>query len=111
MNVKNINDEVKMQQWIGRIKECRESGKTVKSWCKENGICEQTYYAWLKKIRTLAVENGMVPNVHSFVPVPLEKKNENDYDVICITKGKIKIELPSNINESTLMNMIKLLLC
>lgn len=53
----------------------------------------------------------MVPNVHSFVPVPLENKNENDYDVICITKGKIKIELPSNINESTLMNMIKLLLC
>lgn len=65
----------------------------------------------LKNIRTLTVENRMVPNVHSFVPVPLENKNENDYDIICISKGRIKIELPSNINESTLMNMIKLLLC
>lgn len=26
------------------IAECRSSGMTVKSWCKANGICEQSYY-------------------------------------------------------------------
>ena len=88
MNVTNINDEVKAKQWIGRINEYRESWKTIKAWCKENGVCEQTYYVWLTKIRILAVENGIDQNVQSFVSVAVEKMNENDYEEKCIKNGK-----------------------
>jgi hypothetical protein len=33
------------------INECRQSGLTVKDWCKENGIYVKTYYNRMKKVR------------------------------------------------------------
>lgn len=35
-------------EWVGKITVCRNSGQPVKTWCKENVVCEQTYYKWLK---------------------------------------------------------------
>lgn len=58
MNVQSINNDIKTKQWMKTIKECRESGLLVKTWCKQNNVCEQTYYKWLKKLRTMAVESG-----------------------------------------------------
>ena len=58
MNVQSINNDLKTKQRMKTIKECRESGLPVKTWCKQNNVCEQTYYKWLKKLRTMAVESG-----------------------------------------------------
>ena len=44
------NSQHKLVLWAGRIAACRSSGQTVKAWCKENGICEQTYYRWQKRL-------------------------------------------------------------
>lgn len=44
----------KMAEWAARISERRSSGQSVKSWCKENGVCEQTYYKWQRKLFSLA---------------------------------------------------------
>ena len=33
---------------------------TVKTWCRENGVCEQTYYKWLKRLVTIAQEQQKV---------------------------------------------------
>ncbi len=49
-----LNVQNKMAEWAARISECRSSGKSVKSWCKENGVCEQTYYKWQRKLFALA---------------------------------------------------------
>ena len=45
--------EVRLQYWKNIISLCHErpSGQTAKQWLKENGICEQTYYSWQRKIR------------------------------------------------------------
>ena len=47
--LQTINQQNKLALWAGRISECRSSGQNVKVWCKENGICEQTYYRWQKR--------------------------------------------------------------
>ena len=39
------------ERWRQRITECRSSGMSVKNWCDANGLCEQTYYKYLKKFR------------------------------------------------------------
>lgn len=44
------NTQNKLTLWAGRISECRSSGQKVKDWCWENGICEQTYYKWQKRL-------------------------------------------------------------
>lgn len=45
--------EVRKQYGKNIITQClqRPEGMTVKQWLEDNGICEQTYYRWLKRIR------------------------------------------------------------
>jgi hypothetical protein len=50
----------KLAEWSGKITACRNSGQPVKSWCKENGVCEQTYYKWLKRLVNMAQEQQKV---------------------------------------------------
>ena len=58
MTVQELTENEKYKFWYFKIKECKESGLPVKTWCKQNNVCEQTYYKWLKKLRTMAVESG-----------------------------------------------------
>ncbi len=39
-----------LQLWNNRVMECRNSGKSVSVWCKENGINIKTYYYWQKRV-------------------------------------------------------------
>ena len=52
--LQQLNEQNKLAMWAGRISECRNSGLTVKRWCKENGVGEQTYYKWQKRVFALA---------------------------------------------------------
>jgi hypothetical protein len=56
MDVQKVTHEIRLQQWIGIIKECRGSGKSVKSWCKEKGISEKGYFYWQRRVREAACQ-------------------------------------------------------
>ena len=45
-DLQTLNGQNKLALWAGQILECRSSGQKVKAWCRENGVCEQTYYKW-----------------------------------------------------------------
>ncbi len=49
-----LNMQNKMAEWAARISERRDSGQSVRNRCKENGICEQIYYKWQRKLFALA---------------------------------------------------------
>lgn len=68
--VTKVSNDIKTKLWIEKIQSCKTSGMTVRKWCKENKICEQTYYKWLKKLKTIAIENNLV-EVPRFIPVPV----------------------------------------
>ena len=64
-----LNGPYKLALWAGRISACRNSGQNVKVWCRENGVCEQTYYKWQRRIfekkqAQQAVRFGEVTPVH-----------------------------------------------
>jgi len=50
MDVQKIAHEVRLQQWERMVQECRNSGKTIKTWCAENSINIKTYYHWQKLV-------------------------------------------------------------
>ena len=58
--LREITARNKLAEWAGKITACRSSGLPVKTWCKENGVCEQTYYKWLKRLVTMAQEQQEV---------------------------------------------------
>ena len=53
-DLQTVNQQNKLALWAGRISECRNSGQNVKSWCRENGVCEQTYYKWQRRLFEMA---------------------------------------------------------
>lgn len=50
MTIYEIQNAQKTPIWKQRIIECRSSGKSVKDWCKEQGLDFTTYYRWERKI-------------------------------------------------------------
>ena len=48
--VTKVRKYLKREQWLALISDCQSSGMTVTAWCKQNDICEQTYYRNLKKL-------------------------------------------------------------
>lgn len=55
--------EVRLQHWKNIISQCqsRPDGQTAKQWLAENGICEQTYYLWQRRIRQETYELMTAP--------------------------------------------------
>lgn len=53
-DLQTLNGQNKLALWAGRISECRGSGRRVKDWCRENGVCEQTYYKWQRRLFEMA---------------------------------------------------------
>ena len=46
----------KAEEWAERIAAQQQSGKSVKQFCKEQGLTECSFYAWRKRVQ----ENGPV---------------------------------------------------
>jgi transposase-like protein len=56
LDTREIARGYRLAHWTQIIREHRESGKTVKAYCERNGIRENTYYYWQKKIREALCE-------------------------------------------------------
>ena len=48
--LQTLNQQNKLTLWSERISACRDSGQSVKTWCKDHNICEATFYKWQKKL-------------------------------------------------------------
>ena len=51
--LRQLNEQNKLAVWAERVTECRNSGQSVLAWCKEHGICSQTYYKWQNWLFTM----------------------------------------------------------
>jgi transposase-like protein len=122
MNTQKVTQEYRMNQWIGIIRECRESGQTVISWCKEHDIDTRKYYYWLQKIRAAACKT--LPPINkegSIVPVETHESSlstlvestqvykEAAVADIVIRLGSAVLEIHNNASASLIENAIKAL--
>ena len=74
MDVQVVTHEVRLQKWIGIVKSCRSSGKTIKVWCEDNDINLKSYYYWQRKVcletcREIEVVQKSIPEV-----LPIKEK-------------------------------------
>ena len=49
-NLQEFNANKNLLEWSERIASCRNSGMSVKDWCKANGIPLSTYYNQQRKV-------------------------------------------------------------
>ena len=59
--VQELKHAAKVQEWSGRVAECRSSGIGVKAWCREHGIALKTYYNWERQIVKEATQQYALP--------------------------------------------------
>jgi hypothetical protein len=68
--------EPKREHWSKLIAEQEASGKTIRAFCKERGIAEQSVYSWRKRLRkTESVQFAVLNPVASAVPLELYLAN------------------------------------
>ena len=110
MDVQKISQNVRLQEWMARIKESKESGLSINEWCRQNNIQTGSYYYWLNKIRNLACECAQESNemslvkvaIESQLPAPVENKIESSDTVAVLVKNGVRIELTNSISKDLL---------
>ena len=45
-----VSRQERLDTWTSRIMECRNSGMSIRAWCRENGFSEKTYYYWQRRL-------------------------------------------------------------
>ena len=71
--LQTMNGQNKPALWAERVSACRSSALSVRAWCKENDICEQTYYRWQRKPPSPLCDIGNGRGGHSCPPLPFPK--------------------------------------
>jgi hypothetical protein len=56
MKVQTAKRMVRLQEWVTQINECKQSGKNVKQWCKENCLSTSAFYNRMRVVREEMLE-------------------------------------------------------
>ena len=92
-----IKTEVREKNWEEMSLACRQSGLSVKEWCRQNGINASTYYARLRKLR-----ENVCRHLESIEPgTPQFPKSE-----IKISSGEILVTIPSDASAETISTVL-----
>jgi transposase-like protein len=68
MDTRKFTGEFRLSYWSGITRERIESGLSVKAYCENAGIHENTYYYWQKKLREAAC--GQLAELQAINPPP-----------------------------------------
>lgn len=105
-----------LKLWRGRVMECRNSGKTIAVWCKENGINIKTYYFWQKRVwdketqTLIQSEQNQMPQSEpvQFAQVNLGMGMETSFDAdIVIRKDDWTVEIRNTANPALLSTVLQ----
>lgn len=106
---KHLNHE----QWKAIITDCRSSGMTTTAWCKANGICEQTYYKHLKKLREEMIESfpSLVPTANTEKPAIFKKLEvqtpvPNTQAAVIIRLNGVTVEVNEGTSQQTIQAVL-----
>ena len=104
--LQQLNVQTKVAMWAERISACRNNGLNVKSWCKENGVCEQTYYKWQKKIFAMAKAQQEL----QFAEVtPVIPSNGSGQIALSIHAGGIAADIHNGADPATVEAVLRIL--
>ena len=103
-----------------RVTACRSSGLSVKAWCRQEGICVQTYYRWEREVvgrvstkeaqesRELSIKSGGTGIAATFeeVPITMYAKTERNRLIAVVKSGQTEVELYEGASEELLSAII-----
>jgi len=118
LNTKEATRQYRLNQWIEIIQECRSSGQTIGSWCAAHNVKPQSYYYWLKIVRTAACESlpALKSDNQQIVAVKMpshlttsEPKVQNYASHVILRVGTVALELHNGATTDLIENTLKAL--
>ena len=105
-NLQALNTQNKAAEWAAKIAERRSSGQSVKSWCKENGVCEQTYYKWQRKLFAMAKAQQET----QFAEItPISSMCNEARGAVTVRIGSIAVEIQSGADLATVETVLRIM--
>lgn len=99
------NEQNKLALWAERVKACRSSGRTVKDWCKESGIREQTYYRWQKRLFEMARQQ----QEGRFAEITPERVEHVDGIAVTVRVAGAEVDIRSGADAATVETVLRVL--
>ena len=108
-NILEIRTKVRMAQWQTIIKECKESGMSVRKFCEDRNISWHAYYYWLRKIREYITKPQPAETEFVQLPSPVEVAVPANSGTITIHVGRMSVEVEGNVNKASLKTVLNVL--
>ena len=116
MDTREIATEYRMSQWAQILRERKESGLSVRAYCKTAGIHENKYFYWQKKLREAACEDiqkttpketgAAAPNGWAICEI---EKAETERGTVYIEIGKSRITVTADTDRALLSKACQVL--
>ena len=91
-----VNQQQKLGEWAERVSACRNSGLSVRAWCQENEVCEQTYYRWQRRLYELAQNQAE----NRFAEITPQAKNRSDI-AVTVQIGGVELAVHNGADAAT----------
>jgi len=107
--------KIRLSQWAEMVRECKQSGMTVRAWCIENGMNEKAYFYRQRRVRRALAEIGEsgLPVLQSgnFAKVPVARVTSSDRNpVTAINVNGIKVDIYENADVKNIKQSLKAVL-
>jgi transposase-like protein len=102
-----INNDLR-SLWAQRLAEYESSGESIKNWCEKQGVRENQFYYWRKKLREEKTENDTVVK---WLSLGIDNNNRTGLasDFIAVQIGQVKIEIRKGFNQHLFREIIQVL--
>ena len=97
-----VNQQRKLSEWAKRVTACRSSGQSVKTWCRENGVSEQTYYKWQRRLYELAQNQ----QENRFAEITPQAKNRSDI-AVTVQIGDVEMAIHNGADAATVEAVLR----
>jgi len=115
MDTRKIAGELRLGHWAGNMRERKDSGLSVRRWCREQGISEKTYYYWQRKLRESACErlaqgndSALVPATPAFAQIQLPKESSGDGNITIRLSGA-EVEITGHASAEVVESVLRIL--
>jgi len=61
VNTREVASEYRLSHWARIVQERLHGGLSIREYCKQIGICENTYFYWQRRLRKAACEQLTAP--------------------------------------------------
>ena len=111
-SIKTVAHNTKLQMWVERVQECRNSGIPVKIWCKEHGIKLSTFYTWQKKVfcsvsTEVQASTSVAAPVFAEISQALPVKTASANVAATLNVGRLSIDLYDNASSEFIESILR----